>query len=237
MSDTALTPAQRRSRKRKAVLAGGIVLGLGATMTLAAWSDTEYANGVFSAGKFNVQGNPSTATPPTGSWADNYASPGAGLTFSANFDKMTPGTTVYAPFSLRIDPTKANYDASVHIESVTSTGDTNLRGKLTWKARTGIAPAACAAMAITPAAYTTSGTALVPSPDATPGPSVDAYAAPTTPTTFTLSKTNAPADTIPVTVCIAVTLAAQPANTPPTDNSWIFTSTVTSTWKFSATSV
>ena len=28
-----------RNRKRKALLAGGVVLGLGATMTLAAWTD------------------------------------------------------------------------------------------------------------------------------------------------------------------------------------------------------
>lgn len=235
MSNT-LSPADSRKRKYKALLAGGVVLGLGATMTLAAWSDTEYANGVFSAGKFNVQGNPSPLSPPAAaSWADNYVANGAGLTFSTNFSNLTPDTTVYAPFSLRIDPSKASYDARVHIESVTSTGDLNLLGKLTWKARTGIAPATCAAM--TPATYTTGGTALVPSPDATPGSTVNNYTALATPTTFTLSKANAPSETTPVTVCIAVTLPAQPANTPPTEASWNFTSPVTTTWKFSATSV
>lgn len=234
MSKHHLSADTARNRKRKAILAGGIVLGLGATMTLAAWSDTEYANGVFSAGKFNVQGNPSLTSPPAAlSWADNYAANGVGLTFSANFSNMTPGTTVYAPFSLRIDPAKASYDASVHIESVTSTGDTNLRTKLTWKARTGIAPASCKGM--TPSTYTTVGTALVPSPDATPGESVN-YTAGTSPTTFTLSKTGAPDTTTPVTVCIAVTLATQ-NGVAPTDPGWNFASSVTSTWKFSAISV
>lgn len=222
-------------RKRNAILAGGIVFGLGATMTLAAWSDSEFANGVFSAGQFNVQGNPTKDALPSGTWADNYTANGAGLTFSTNFSNLTPDTTVYAPFSLRIDPSKASYDARVHIESVTSTGDANLRGKLTWKARTGIAPAACAAM--TPTNYTTVGTALVPSPDATPGSTVNNYTALAPPTTFTLSKANAPADTTPVTVCIAVTLPAQPASTPPTDTGWDFTTPVTTTWKFSVTSV
>ncbi|MBB1050782.1 hypothetical protein G6021_06510 [Dietzia sp. CW19] len=235
MSDTALTPAQRRSRKRKALLAGGMVLGLGATMSLAAWSDTEYANGVFSAGQFNVQGNKTTSNLPSGTWADNFTANGAGLEFSANFSNLTPGTTVYAPFSLRIDPLKASYDATVHIESVTSTGDANLLPKLTWKARTGIAPKACAEIT-QPATYSTSGAALVPSPDATPGPTVNGYTATTTPPTFTLSKTGAPTSTTPVTVCLAVSLASQPTDTPPTDPSWNFASSVTTTWKFSATS-
>ncbi|MFN3340157.1 MAG: SipW-dependent-type signal peptide-containing protein, partial [Dietzia sp.] len=52
-NDTITPDAQQkqdRARKRKALLAGGVVLGLGAAVTLAAWSDDVFANGIFNTG-------------------------------------------------------------------------------------------------------------------------------------------------------------------------------------------
>ena len=47
---------RRDSRRVKAVLAGGMVLGIGAAITLAAWNDSEFATGTFSAGHFGIEG-------------------------------------------------------------------------------------------------------------------------------------------------------------------------------------
>jgi len=44
-------------RKVRAVLAGGLVLGVGAAVTLAAWNDSEFATGTFTAGTFNLEGS------------------------------------------------------------------------------------------------------------------------------------------------------------------------------------
>ena len=46
-----------RGRKIRAVLAAGLVLGIGAVVTLAAWNDSEYATGTFAAGTFNLEGS------------------------------------------------------------------------------------------------------------------------------------------------------------------------------------
>ncbi|MDR2320511.1 MAG: SipW-dependent-type signal peptide-containing protein, partial [Microbacterium sp.] len=43
-------------RRIRAVLAGGLVLGVGATVTLASWNDGEYATGTSTAGTFDVVG-------------------------------------------------------------------------------------------------------------------------------------------------------------------------------------
>jgi len=97
----------------RAILAGGLVLGVGAAITLAAWNDSEFATGTFTAGSFNIQGSAGDPTSDTG-WADHATSDDAAtLDFTVNASELTPGDTVYAPFSLRVDPTKNSYDAAV----------------------------------------------------------------------------------------------------------------------------
>ena len=41
----------------RAVLAGGLVLGIGTTATLAAWNDSEYATTTVTASRFGIVGN------------------------------------------------------------------------------------------------------------------------------------------------------------------------------------
>lgn len=103
---------QARGRKRKALLAGGVVLGLGATMTLAAWTDDVWVSGAFSAGNFNVQGNTGV-----GGWQDYNTSPGGGLVFSVAPTAMTPSDVVFAPLNLRVDPTANSYDAAITLQT------------------------------------------------------------------------------------------------------------------------
>lgn len=119
--------AVARSRKRKALLAGGTVLGLGAAVTLAAWTDDVWVSGAFSAGTFNVQG----AVDADGEvWADYVSEGDAGpLTFSVSPTAMTPGDSVYAPLNLRIGPTASEYNADITLPTAPSgpadSSDTN----------------------------------------------------------------------------------------------------------------
>lgn len=95
-----------------AVLAAGLVLGLGATMTLAVWNDSEWVYGGadtdgdgivdvpgVGTSTFEVQQNTSTPYSDT-AWIDAEVSPGGGLNFTLDALSLTPGDTVYAPVSL-----------------------------------------------------------------------------------------------------------------------------------------
>lgn len=113
-----MTQSTTRSRKFKAILAGGIVLGVGAAVTLAAWTDNEWAEGTFGAGSFNVQGSTNGID-----FTDHTSADGAAnLTFDLDGgDNLTPGDTVAAPFVLRLDG-ETSYDASVVLENAAGSG-------------------------------------------------------------------------------------------------------------------
>lgn len=119
-------PKTRRRGMIRAFLAGGLVLGVGAAITLASWNDSEFATGTFNAGSFNIQGSGGDPTATSG-WADHATTGTAqSLTFTVNADTLSPGQTVYAPFSLRVDSTKNSYAATVVPNAtapVTLTGD------------------------------------------------------------------------------------------------------------------
>ena len=99
-----------RSRKFKAILAGGIALGLGATITLAAWNDSEYATGTFTAGTFDMEGS----TDGTTYTSHPTAAAAAALVFSTGFDDISPGDVVAAPFAVRL-AAGTTYDATVTV--------------------------------------------------------------------------------------------------------------------------
>lgn len=107
-----LDTATVRNRKRKALLAGGTVLGLGAAVTLAAWTDDVWATVAFSAGEFNIQGAVDSAGTD---WREYNTSPGGTLTFTVAPQAMSPGTSVYAPLNLRVDPAANDYNAAVSL--------------------------------------------------------------------------------------------------------------------------
>lgn len=113
-----MTQSPTRSRKFKAILAGGIVLGVGAAVTLAAWTDNEWAEGTFGAGSFNVQGS------TNGTDFTDHESSGDAASLSFDLDggkNLSPGDTVAAPFVLRLDDA-TTYDASVVLESAAGSG-------------------------------------------------------------------------------------------------------------------
>lgn len=94
-------PRSTRSRRIRAVLAGGLVLGIGGAVTLASWSDSEFASGVFTSGQFNLQGSTTSATEGYTDHASETEA--AELSFTTPVDNLSPGDVVYAPLWVRLD--------------------------------------------------------------------------------------------------------------------------------------
>jgi predicted ribosomally synthesized peptide with SipW-like signal peptide len=183
-------PRARHGRAR-AFLAGGLVLGVGAAVTLAAWTDNVNAHGDFATGAWNVQGNvssPFANGTSDANWQEYSTGTGGALAFVVNPTNLTPGDTVYAPIALRVDPTKNSNPASVTLNGATTSGSTVLMSALTYAAKSGVSAATCNA-----ANFAANGTSLVPAATALTTGSGS--------TAFTLA-----ADSTPVSVCFAVTL-------------------------------
>ncbi len=109
---------RRRSRMIRAILAGGLVLGVGAAVTLAAWNDSEFVTGTFAAGTFNMQGSTTDGV----TFTDHPVGTPGTLTFTVAPLLLSPGDTVYAPFALRLAANTTN-NANVVINATpTSTG-------------------------------------------------------------------------------------------------------------------
>ncbi|WP_160150904.1 SipW-dependent-type signal peptide-containing protein [Microbacterium timonense] len=87
-----------RARRVRALLAAGLVLGIGTAVTLAAWTDTENATGSFGASVFNTESQ-SAGSP---AYASNTTAPGAALTFNAA--QMSPGVSSFAWLNVRTTP-------------------------------------------------------------------------------------------------------------------------------------
>lgn len=105
-------------RKVFAVLAGGLVLGVGAAVTLAVWNDSEFATSNFAAGAFVFQGSTDGTT-----WADHESSAeAASLTFSTGFDNLSPDDVVYAPYALQLTSASTT-DAGLTAVAPVVTGD------------------------------------------------------------------------------------------------------------------
>ncbi|MCU1510124.1 MAG: hypothetical protein JWR53_1242 [Glaciihabitans sp.] len=117
MSTAQIDTSRRTKKKILAILAGGLVLGIGAAVTLATWNDSEFATGTFSAGSFNLQGSTDGTT-----FADHASSgSAAAATFSTGFSDMSPNDVVAAPYVLRLDGT-ATSGATALVTSADGTG-------------------------------------------------------------------------------------------------------------------
>lgn len=112
----AVDSAARSSRRRKvsAILAGGLVLGVGAAITLAAWNDSEVATGTFGSGQFGIEGSLDGTD-----FTSSPTAPGKTLAFEVDADALAPGDTVYAPFAVQLEAGSTNA-ADVTIEAVSA---------------------------------------------------------------------------------------------------------------------
>ncbi|CAD5992201.1 SipW-dependent-type signal peptide-containing protein [Agreia sp. COWG] len=194
----AATTATARTKRGivRAILAGGLVLGVGAAVTLAAWNDSEFASSAFGAGSFDLEGQESLAA----GFTDHEAAPGAPLEFGLAPENLSPGDVVYAPFALRLDDATTN-DATISIASTgTGVNAANLSYAITTTATFG-----CDAATV--------GTALVPALTPT-------TASPTA--TFTLAQGAAGAPGAAVNLCLIVTAGTTLAEGAAADVTWEF---------------
>ncbi|KIQ16054.1 hypothetical protein ASG56_08660 [Rhodococcus sp. Leaf7] len=145
-------PDRRDDRRRKvrALLAGGLVLGIGAAVTLAAWTDNVFGQAQFTAENWNVQGDFSAAG--SGAWQEYNTTGTAGtFNYTTGFAALSPGTTVYAPVALRVGlgPTAGGaYDAAVTLVGATPTTGP-LTSFLTYQVVSNVTAANCTAGTIT----------------------------------------------------------------------------------------
>ncbi|MDR6437871.1 putative ribosomally synthesized peptide with SipW-like signal peptide [Paenarthrobacter nicotinovorans] len=104
----------------RALLAGALVLGLGSSVTLASWTDSDFASGAFGASVFVTESNVTKPYNASGTWSANDVAPGAALVFTAT--SMSPGSVVYAPFALRTKANSVAGEVVLGIPAVTSSG-------------------------------------------------------------------------------------------------------------------
>lgn len=102
----------RKFTKARAILAGGLVLGVGAAVTLAAWNDSEFATGTFAAGEFGIEGA-TTGEPFAEHDTEETAEV---LEFEVDADTLTPGDAVYAGYGVQLTA-DSNYAADVVVGS------------------------------------------------------------------------------------------------------------------------
>ncbi|MCI0159284.1 SipW-dependent-type signal peptide-containing protein [Leifsonia shinshuensis] len=180
MTDTPAVRASGRRRKVRAVLAAGLVLGAGAAVTLAAWNDSEFATGTFTAGTFNLVGS------TDGTTFTDHATAGtaATLPFTVNAASLSPTDVAAAPFAVELAANTTN-NATVTVTSAGTAGTvTNLTYQLLQTTTFGCTAA-------------TTGTTLVPA-----GTALSTVPASTT---FSLAAGTGGSAGAPVYLCFKVT--------------------------------
>ena len=125
LSTSAPRSAERKRSDRRrmvlAVLAGGVVLGVGTAVTLAVWNDSEFATGTFASGQFDLQGSTDGTA-----FSSSPTAPGKTLSFELDADLLSPGAVVYAPFAVQLS-SDSDYEAAVTLEqAINGTIGTNL---------------------------------------------------------------------------------------------------------------
>ncbi len=106
----------RRRRTALAIGAGGLVLGIGAAVTLAAWTSTHNSQADFEAGRFTIEGSADNIL-----FTENPDTPGLEISFDAQHARLSPGTTTYAPYAVRLSA-DSDYAAAVTLTDSTGTG-------------------------------------------------------------------------------------------------------------------
>lgn len=169
-TDTTEAVSTRRGRRR-AILAGAAVLGVGAAITLAAWTDEVHVSGLFDTGDHlaQFQANTTGDLATAGNWKDYHGTAAGGETGDLQFTldgALTPGEVLYAPISLRTVANSVPFDVTLKGEEPTgdgwTPGQTQLYNTLRYRVVEVASPAACGAGAFTSGAdYLVGGNTLL----------------------------------------------------------------------------
>ncbi|RZU60854.1 SipW-dependent-type signal peptide-containing protein [Zhihengliuella halotolerans] len=123
----------------RAVLAGALVLGVGTTLTLAAWTDSEHAQSDFTASVFGIQGDPGTG------YAEHSTSgTAAQLTFGTAASAMSPGSVVHGRLDVRTTAA-STVGGTVALSASTPSGATAITNNLTYRVAVVDTATSCAA--------------------------------------------------------------------------------------------
>jgi hypothetical protein len=114
----------RRSTLLRGLFAFGLVLGVGAAVTDAQWTDVEYGTGTFVAGSFALQSSTDGTT-----FTDHPSGSAATLSFTAT--AMYPGLTVAAPFAVRA--ATGSVGGTVALSSPATAGNATFLANLNYK--------------------------------------------------------------------------------------------------------
>lgn len=110
----------------RAILAGGLVLGVGSGLTLAAWNDSEFASGTFTASSFQIESSINSG----GSWLAHPAA-GSAAILAFNPAGMSPTSVNYAPIWVRT--TAGSLSGSLALQGATTTGNASLAAALDYR--------------------------------------------------------------------------------------------------------
>lgn len=128
--------------KIRAILAGGLALGVGATVTLAAWNDSEYATTTVTASTFNIVGNMSGTTGGTAFTEHDTTATAGAVTYTPTVAGVSPGTVSFG--TVQIQTTSAtNVGGSVVVQQSGIAPSTPLAGVLTYAIRVAPNVAGC----------------------------------------------------------------------------------------------
>ncbi|RMI06643.1 SipW-dependent-type signal peptide-containing protein [Cellulomonas triticagri] len=220
---TVRSRSRRPKGRVRAVLAAAGVLGIGAAVTLAAWTDTEW---IF--GGTNNDGTPIGTTVfeveqnvyDGAGFANRETAPPGGtagrLNFTVQAASLSPGAVVYAPMQLRAGAGSVAGTAVLNAGAAATGSDAGLFGALVYQAKTGVSQANCSA-----AGFAGAGTQLVPasSPLTTAGS-----------TSFAVPAGTGGDPGAAVDLCFQITMPATATSTA------LQGKTVTPVWSFTATS-
>lgn len=112
-------PKQNRRKKARAIMASGLVLGIGAAVTLAAWSDTAWGVSEFGTADsdFNIQAHFNTAQ----GWDEFLTKDKAGtMQFGATSKALIPGVPTYQLVGLKETKGKLGAGVTIAQQSVES---------------------------------------------------------------------------------------------------------------------
>nr|WP_249277298.1 hypothetical protein [Rhodococcus sp. 06-621-2] len=118
-----------RSRQRRALAAGGMVLGFGAVLVAASWTDNVLGFANFQSGSgFGIQSSVNNG----GTWTSNPVSGATNvLSFAPTVGAVVPGFVSYASIQLRTD--KGSSAAGIALNGATLAGDAALGGALRYR--------------------------------------------------------------------------------------------------------
>ena len=109
------------SRKVRAILAGGLALGIGVGVTLASWNNSEYAQGTYTAGILDLEGSLAT-----GVFSQHPVDALGTLVYSTSGINLAPTDVTYAAYAVRLSSDTTSNAAVTMLSTGTSGVVTNL---------------------------------------------------------------------------------------------------------------